>query len=179
MKFAKTLILLLALLTPMAAVVRADDKPDAAQTVDALRLQLLETEAKEAELESRAKQLDEDLKPENIARALAGIGSTRPEELRETRRRQLTIERDSVRAQLKLVATSRERLQTAIKTAEGQAYLQSAQQASFNPTIITHALDSSHWLTLALAGLFTTLAIVVVIALMRTKRVSGPSQFRR
>src|SRR6185503_13330402 len=141
MKVAKTLILLLALLTPMAAMARAEDKPDAAQTVETLRLQLLEAEAKEAELEARAKQLDEDLKPENIARALAGIGSKRPEELRETRRRQLTIERDSVRAQLKLVANSRERLEAVIKTAEGQAYLQSADNAMRNQATLSGGLS--------------------------------------
>ena len=50
-------------------------------------------------------QLDESIKPENIERSLAGIGSTRPEELRETRRRQLTIERDGVLAQLKTLET--------------------------------------------------------------------------
>ena len=75
----------------------------AAQSLVELRARLAEVENKEKELNARARQLDEDLKPENIERSLAGIGSTKPEELREHRRRQLTIERDGVRAQLKPV----------------------------------------------------------------------------
>ena len=74
----------------------------------------------------RAQQLDEELKPENIERSLAGIGSPRPEELREARRRQLTIERESVKAQLKLIETTKLRLETAITSAEGRAYQESA-----------------------------------------------------
>jgi len=167
MKLAKTLILLLAFLTPMMAVARDEDKLDAAQTVDALRLQLLEAEAKEAELESRAKQLDEDLKPENIARALAGVGSTRPEELRETRRRQLTIERDGVRAQLKLVANSRERLEAVIKTAEGQAYLQSADSAMRNQATLGGGLFALKGLLISAA--VAALGFVLVLALIRRR----------
>jgi hypothetical protein len=167
MTLAKTLILLLALLMPMAALAGAEDKTDAAQTVDALRLQLLEAEAKEAELEGRAKQLDEDLKPENIARALAGIGSTRPEELRETRRRQLTIERDSVRAQLKLVANSRECLETFIKTAEGQAYLQSAENAMRNQATLSGGVFALKGLLIL--AVVATLSLVLVLALIRRR----------
>lgn len=58
-----------------------------------LRQQLAEVQAKQTELETRLQQLEEDLKPENIEKGLAGIGSTRPEELREQRRRQLEIEK--------------------------------------------------------------------------------------
>ena len=173
MKFAKTLILLLALLTPMA-VVRADDKPDAAQTVDTLRLQLLETEAKEAELESRAKQLDEDLKPENIARALAGIGSTKPEELRETRRRQLTIERDSVRAQLNLVAKSKERLEAAIRTAENRAYQQSAQDAgsALNQTLMARTFGSARVALLIFAAVSVIAVAVGIVLVMKRQKIA-------
>jgi chromatin segregation and condensation protein Rec8/ScpA/Scc1 (kleisin family) len=173
MKFAKTLFLFLALLTPMAAVVRADDKPDAAQTVDVLRLQLLETEAKEAELEARAKQLDEDLKPENIARALAGIGSTRPEELRETRRRQLTIERDSVRVQLNLVAKSKERLEVAIRTAENRAYQQSAQDASgaLNQTLTARSVSGSRVALLIFAGVTVVALILGLVLVIKRHRL--------
>lgn len=169
MKFAKTLILLFAVLTPLAAVAGAEDKPDAAQTVDALRVQLLEAQAKEAELEGRAKQLDEDLKPENIARALAGIGSTKPEGLRETRRRQLTIERDSVRAQLKLVANSRERLETVIKTAEGQAYLQSADSAMRNQATLSGGLFALKGLLILAAVAALSLILVLAFRAVRAQ----------
>jgi len=125
-KLGLSLILFIALVPAFTAGVAGQSESGAAQTADDLRVQLLEVQAKEAELQARARQLDEDLKPENIERSLAGVGSTRPEELRELRRRQLTIERDSVRAQLKLVGTSRERLETVIRTADTQAYQQSA-----------------------------------------------------
>jgi len=99
----------------------------AAESLEKLRAQLLDVQAKEQELRERAQQLEESLKPENIERSLAGVGSTRPEELREYRRRQLTKERDGVLAQLKVVETSRQRLETAILNAQGRAYQESAR----------------------------------------------------
>jgi hypothetical protein len=99
----------------------------AAESAEKLRAQLLEVQTKEEALRLRAQQLDESLKPENIERSLAGIGSTRPEELRESRRRQLTIERDGVQAQLKILEASRQRLETAISNADALAYQQSAR----------------------------------------------------
>jgi len=99
----------------------------AAESLEKLRAQLLDVQAKEEELRDRAQQLEESLKPENIERSLAGVGSTRPEELREYRRRQLTKERDGVLAQLKVVETSRQRLETAILNAQGRAYQESAR----------------------------------------------------
>ena len=82
--------------------------------LEKLRAQLLEVQGKEDGLRNRLAQLEEAIKPENIERSLAGVGSTRPEELRESRRRQLTIERDGVLAQLKILETSRQRLEAAI-----------------------------------------------------------------
>ena len=105
---------------------RAQERNNAAVAVDALRVQLIEVQEKEGSLRLRAQQLEEVLKPENIERVFAGIGSTRPEELREGRRRQLTIERDNVKAQLKLVELTKERLETAVAAAEGRAYQESA-----------------------------------------------------
>jgi len=99
----------------------------AAESLEKLRAQLLDVQAKEEELRERARQLEESLKPENIEHSLAGVGSTRPEELREYRRRQLTKERDGVLAQLKVVETSRQRLETAILNAQGRAYQESAR----------------------------------------------------
>jgi hypothetical protein len=91
-----------------------------------LRAQLLEVETKQAELQTRLQRLDEDLKPENIENALAGIGSTHPEDLRAQRRRQLEIERNGVQRQLDLLVTSHARLETAIATADAEAYRESA-----------------------------------------------------
>jgi hypothetical protein len=122
-------ILLLVLLLILAASGYAQEQPPAtaAESLEKLRAQLLDVQAKEQELRDRAQQLEESLKPENIERSLAGVGSTRPEELREYRRRQLTKERDGVLAQLKVVETSRQRLETAILNAQGRAYQESAR----------------------------------------------------
>jgi septal ring factor EnvC (AmiA/AmiB activator) len=71
-------------------------------------------------LQSRAEQLDIDLRPENLDRSLATYGTTRPEEVREQRRRYLESERARVRAQLETLATSRVRLESAIANADAE-----------------------------------------------------------
>ena len=112
------------ILAATPAVVAA--QTGAQEKAASLRAQLTDVEAKQAELQTRLQNLEENLKPENIESALAGVGSTRPEDLREQRRRQLEIERNGVRAQLDLLATSHSRLETAIATADADAYRQSA-----------------------------------------------------
>ena len=87
-----------------------------------LRAQLTDLQAQQADLQSRLTQLDEDIKPENIERSLAGIGSTHPEDLREARRRQLEIQRKGIQSQLDNLATTRARLEGAIATADAQSY---------------------------------------------------------
>jgi hypothetical protein len=124
----------------------------AAESLEKLRAQLLEVQAKEEGLKSRLQQLEESLKPENIERSLAGVGSTKPEELREARRRQLTIERDSVLAQLKIIETSRQRLETAILNAEALAYQQSARPTPESQMLAATSLPS-RWLLFGGGGL--------------------------
>ena len=99
----------------MAPVLAQQSAPQRAAN---LRAQLAETEERQAELEIRRQQLDDDLKPENIERALAGIGSTHPEDLREQRRRQLEIEKKGIESQLETLAASRARLESAIASAD-------------------------------------------------------------
>jgi hypothetical protein len=169
MKLAKTLVLCFALLTSFTTVVAEDEAngSDAVESVETLRIQLLEAESKQADLEARAQQLDEDLKPENIERALAGIGSTKPEELRELRRRQLTIERDSVRGQLRLVARSRERLESVIRTAETRAYQESAGVAPpLNQLFAAPSVGPGRRLAL-FTGLLAVVFLVIVIGIAR------------
>ncbi len=91
-----------------------------------LRVQLSELEVRQAEVQARDEQLEEDLKPENIERSLAGIGSTHPERLREQWRRQLEIARARVGVQLDELDRSRTLLETAIAEADAVAYWQSA-----------------------------------------------------
>ena len=125
----------------------AQETASAAENVEKLKAQLLEVQGKEEALRDRVQQLDESLKPENIERSLAGIGSTRPEDLRESRRRQLTIERDGVLAQLQTVETSRQRLETALANAEVLAYQQSAR-----PTQMMSASSPRRYQLLLLGG---------------------------
>ena len=124
-------LVLLALLM-LSGAVYAQEGGSAAETVEKLKAQLLEVQGKEDVLRSRLEQLDESIKPENIERSLAGIGSTKPEQLREYRRRQLAIERDGVLAQLKTLETSRQRLESAIANAEALAYQESARPPGAN-----------------------------------------------
>ena len=88
---------------------------------EGLRAQLRDVQEKEADLQSRAQQLDYESTPEVIERSLAITGSTRPEDLREARRKQLLAEKDRVQSQLNLLATSRARLETAIANADAEA----------------------------------------------------------
>ena len=112
------------LIGSLAAGVQA--QTPAEEKAASLRSQLSEVAAKQAELQTRLQQLDENLKAENIERSLAGVGSTRPEDLREQKRRQLEIERNGVKAQIDILARSHSRLETAIAQADAEAYRQSA-----------------------------------------------------
>jgi len=123
----KSGLVMLFLLVFSASAYAQDTSASAAETADNLKMQLLDVQGHENELRVRLAQLDEDIKPENIERSLAGVGSTRPEELREARRRQLSIERDGVRAQLQTLETTRVRLEAALANAEALAYQQSAR----------------------------------------------------
>ncbi len=67
----------------------------------------VDIQTKISTLQMRLTELDYELDPEMIAKAVAPAGSTKPEELRERRHRRLTIERDSVIAQLELLQSIR------------------------------------------------------------------------
>jgi hypothetical protein len=99
---------------------------NAQEEAQTLRLQLSDVEVRQAELQARYDQLGEDLKPENIERSLAGVGSTRPEELREARRRQLERAQVRLRFQLDELDRIHARLEAAIAEADAEAYWQSA-----------------------------------------------------
>ena len=114
----------------------------AQERADSLRSQLSDLEAKQSELQTRLQGVEEKLKPENIEQSLAGVGSTRPEDLREQKRRQLEIERNGVRTQLDVLAASRTRLEASLARADVDAYRQSAAP----PTVPaqTVGLETSH-----------------------------------
>lgn len=168
MRFNLGFIAVLLSLVILPAAISAQEIQPAAELADALRVQLIEVQTKEESLKIQDKQLEDELKPENIERALAGIGSTKPEELRELRRRQLTIERDSVRARLKVMELSRARLEMALVAAEARAYHESALPTptpSPLPPVQVLAGDSSA-LANALSMISHILLLIVFLALM-------------
>jgi hypothetical protein len=167
MKYKSGLVTLLLMLAVAGIGYAQEQPPTAAESLDNLRAQLFDVKAKEEDLQARAQQLEESLKPENIERSLAGVGSTRPEELRESRRRQLTIERNGVLAQLKLLETTRQRLETAIANAEARAYQESAQSPASNHMVLT-GLSAYRWLMWGGGG-FAALALAGGVLLYRRK----------
>jgi DNA repair exonuclease SbcCD ATPase subunit len=89
----------------------------AEQRAESLRSQLVDVQSKLADLQSRAEQVDYGLRPENIERA-SGYGTVHPEEAREARRRQLENEKMRLQAQIRILETSQQRLETSISTAD-------------------------------------------------------------
>jgi chromosome segregation ATPase len=82
--------------------------------------QLREVESQQADLQSRLEEINYALKPENIDRAVAGYGSTRPEEVRERRRQQLEGEKLRVQKQLDQLTANHARLETSIAAADAE-----------------------------------------------------------
>jgi len=92
----------------------------AEQRAEQLRTQLMDVQSKIADFEAKLEQIDFALKPENIESAAAGYGSTRPEAIRDMRKRQLESEKSRVTAQLKLAENNRTRLETASANADAE-----------------------------------------------------------
>lgn len=92
----------------------------AEQRAENLRSQQVEVESKLADLQSRLEDTEYLMKPENIEREMAVYGSTRPEVARETRRRKLESDRNRILAQIKILETSRTRLESATATADAE-----------------------------------------------------------
>lgn len=92
----------------------------AEQRAESLRGQQLDVETKLADLQSKLDQVDYASKPENIERVTSGYGTTRPEEARDSRRRQLESEKSRLLAQVKILETSRTRLEVAVANADAE-----------------------------------------------------------
>jgi len=88
------------------------------ERAEVLRKQLIELIEKETTYRTRLTQMDEDIRPENIERALAGIGTTRTAEMRDTRRRSLDSERKGLESLLALTGQSRIRLEEDVRQAD-------------------------------------------------------------
>jgi len=83
-----------------------------------LRAELSGIQAKKGELAAHLEDIEFALKPENIERSTAGIGTTRPEEVREQRRKQLESDRIRTQTQLDQLNASEGRVQQAIATSD-------------------------------------------------------------
>lgn len=116
---AGSMIVILAASHLMTA--QAQDAATVDQRVEALRARLREVTDKQAQLQAREQQLDEELKPENIEHSLSGVGTTDATALRDQRRQQLERERAAVEEQLQGLASSRSRLEASIASAEAEA----------------------------------------------------------
>jgi len=90
----------------------------AEQRAEGLQTQLRDVLEKEANLQAQTERIDDQLRPESIERQAALTGTFRPDELRESIRRQLESEKKRVRAQLDVLAASRTRLETALAGAD-------------------------------------------------------------
>ena len=92
----------------------------AEQRAETLRAQQVDVESKLADLESKRDQVEYALKPENIDRVTSGYGTTRPEEARDTRKRQLEGEKSRLDSQIRILENSRARLETAVANADAE-----------------------------------------------------------
>jgi exonuclease VII large subunit len=90
----------------------------AEERAEVLRKQLIDLIEKETAYKSRMAQFDEDLRPENIDRSMAGVGGTRTAEMRDTRRRVLENDKRGVENLLNVTAQSRIRLEEDVRQAD-------------------------------------------------------------
>jgi hypothetical protein len=172
---ARTLLILISLLLVLTAQVGAQDNNDSATVIQDLRWQLNEVQNKEADIKIRLQELEQELKPESIERYFSGYGSTRPEELREMRRKQLQSEKDRLLAQSEQLAASRVRLESAVASAEALAYQKSAQGvAVLGLDQVGGSSFSSASLKLGVILLLIMLGGVVVAMAVLRKRTLKP-----
>jgi hypothetical protein len=90
----------------------------AEQRAEALRKQLLELIEKETSFKSRLVQLEEELRPESLERAVSLVGSTRTPEVRDNRRRVLENERRGFESLLRQTSQSRQQLEEDVRHAD-------------------------------------------------------------
>jgi chromosome segregation ATPase len=88
------------------------------QRGEALQLHLFEISEKEAPLQARIEQINQQLRPETLERTMAGVGSVHPEDARDEVRRRLTNEKQRLQAQLDLLRQDRVRTQASLATTD-------------------------------------------------------------
>jgi peptidoglycan hydrolase CwlO-like protein len=90
----------------------------ATERIQNLRAQVEEIQSKEEKLRERLLRIDEEMLPASLEKLTVAAGSTRPEEIRDSRRRQLENEKTSIQKQIDLLAQSRQRLEMSIATTQ-------------------------------------------------------------
>ncbi|HLL77653.1 MAG TPA: hypothetical protein VK421_20520, partial [Pyrinomonadaceae bacterium] len=90
----------------------------AEQRAEAVQAQLRDTMEKEADLQARLDQLEEQSRPENLDRQLATLGSFRPDAERERLRAQYENEKRRTRDLIDVNARQRQRLEQSLATAD-------------------------------------------------------------
>lgn len=90
----------------------------AEQRAESLRKQRFDLIEKENQIQSRLDQIEIDIRPETIERAVAIAGSLRPEELRDRRRRSLDAERRNLQSLLTQVQSTRAALEQSVEKAD-------------------------------------------------------------
>jgi chromosome segregation ATPase len=109
----------------------------AEQRSESLRSQQLEAESKLADMQSQMDQIEYALKPENIERVTSGYGTTRPEDARDSRRRQLESEKTRLQVQIRILETSKTRLETAVVNSDAEVdMLRRRLQQHDAPTVV-------------------------------------------
>jgi chromosome segregation ATPase len=89
--------------------------------IERLRAQLRDVVDRESRLQDHAAQLDEGLRPENVERSVAAVGTTDAEALRAKRREELEKQKADITAQLAEASAKRTKLEAEIAAAEAEA----------------------------------------------------------
>lgn len=90
----------------------------AEQRTESLRKQLFDMIEKENAINTRFQQIDADIRPETIERSIQIVGSLRPEELRDARRKSLAAEKTNLQSLLTQIQTTRASLEGNLVRAE-------------------------------------------------------------
>ena len=165
MKSAMIIFVIILATSCFSSTAYSQTKQSTVETVQDLKLQLIELDARQETAKLQVQQLEDALKPESIERSLAGVGSTKPEELREQRRRQLLIEKKAADAQLEELTLKRTQLETALSAAEVQAYQQSAAGPGFENSLRLASIAPT-WMVAVGLLLLLIIAVVVCVSLL-------------
>ena len=110
----------------------------AEQRTDSLRKQLFEMIEKENTISARLDQIDYDIRPEIIERALQLVGSMKPEEIRDNRRKSLDAERRNLQALLTQIQATHSNLDASLQRAEQMVEKLRAKAEKEIETILMH-----------------------------------------